>query len=352
MKTANVVLLGCGRVCQHYVTTLKDRPDLPIRVTHVCDTDAVKAKQVASVLACEALFSIDDVVTVSGNDFVVVLTPSGDHFEHSKKLLENGFNVLCEKPLAMTVGQCETLIKLAERQECLLSVAFQNRFNPAVKFAEKLMRENRFGKIVTASVRLLWSRPQEYYEDGWHGTWSSDGGVINQQAIHHIDALQLLLGPINLVNAKIANRVNDLEAEDTLVAIAEAENGALVTIQATTGIRPMDVEASVNIYGDKGYIEVGGVALNEIVRCEYEDQDIELAELQSRYNVTVPNGYGLSHAEVLGEMASSTIFGGKVPVNPTSGAIATEIIHALYASDEMVSWASVGKDVSSRLGKS
>ena len=108
------------------------------------------------------------------------------------------------------------------------------------------------------------------------------------------------------MNSRATNRVNDLEAEDTLVAIAEADNGALVTIQATTGIRPTDVEASVNIYGDKGYIEVG-VALNEIVRCEYEDQDITLAEIRSRYNVTVANGYGLSHAEILREMANSTI---------------------------------------------
>ena len=136
------------------------------------------------------------------------------------------------------------------------------------------------------------------------------------------------------------------------MAIAEADNGALVTIQATTGIRPTDVEASVNIYGDKGYIEVGGVALNEIVRCEYEDQDITLAEIRSRYNVTVANGYGLSHAEILREMANSTISEREVPVDPTSGARATELIHALYASDEMTNWATVGKDVSSRLGKS
>ena len=86
---------------------------------------------------------------------------------------------------------------------------------------------------------------KSYYEDGWHGTWAQDGGVINQQAIHHVDAINWLLGPIDSLTATISNQLNDLEAEDTLVAIMKFENGALGTIEATTAARPEDFAASL-----------------------------------------------------------------------------------------------------------
>ena len=110
---------------------------------------------------------------------------------------------------------------------------------------------------------MRWCRLQDYYEDGWHGTWKYDGGVINQQAIHHVDALNWLLGPVDSLTATITNRLNNLEAEDTLVSIMKFENGALGTIEATTAARPEDFEASLSVVGENGMVLVGGIALNK-----------------------------------------------------------------------------------------
>ena len=85
-----------------------------------------------------------------------------------------------------------------------------------MEITKKAFESNRFGKLVSVSVRLRWCRLQEYYDDGWHGTWAQDGGVTNQQAIHHVDALTWICGEVKSVSAISAKRANKLQAEDTL----------------------------------------------------------------------------------------------------------------------------------------
>ena len=109
----------------------------------------------------------------------------------------------------MLPSQAEELKKIANENKLMYGVAFQNRLNPAITALERAIKDNRFGKIITATIRLRWCRFQDYYEDGWHGTWAMDGGVINQQAIHHIDALNWLFGPIKSVNSIIGNIFKD-----------------------------------------------------------------------------------------------------------------------------------------------
>ena len=87
-------------------------------------------------------------------------------------------------------------MNLAHSKSLMLCVAFQNRLNPSIQALHQACLQNRFGKIISATIRLRWCRYQEYYEDGWHGTWNQDGGVINQQAIHRLDALNWLVGPV------------------------------------------------------------------------------------------------------------------------------------------------------------
>ena len=86
------------------------------------------------------------------------------------------------------------LDKIANNNKVICSVVFQNRFNNSIRFLKELIE--KIGKIVSVSLSLLWCRYQNYYNDGWHGTWINDGGVINQQAIHHLDVIRYLFGPI------------------------------------------------------------------------------------------------------------------------------------------------------------
>ena len=122
-------------------------------------------------------------------------------------------------------------------------------------------------------MRLIWCRYQNYYNDKWHGTWKNDGGVLNQQAIHHLDALNWLIGPIKEVFANCSNQMNKLEAEDTITSILKLKNNAVGTFHATTAARPKDIFAEISIFGTKGYIEVSGPALNELKKVNLNQKE-------------------------------------------------------------------------------
>ena len=235
----------------------------------------------------------------------------------------------------------------------MYGTAFQYRLNPAITALKKALKESRFGKIITATIRLRWCRYQDYYEDGWHGTWAQDGGVINQQAIHHVDTINWLLGPIESINATITNRLNDLEAEDTIVAIMKFENGALGTIEATTAARPEDFEASLSVVGEKGMVLVGGIALNKIVTWEFVEAISADKSIPAQYSQEVENGYGISHGPLL-QGVIDTLQKGKIDtITPPEDAIyTTKVVHALYKSDEERCWIELADNpVSNRLGK-
>ena len=163
------------------------------------------------------------------------------------------------------------------------------------EITKKAFETKRFGNLVSVSVRLRWCRLQDYYDDGWHGTWAQDGGVTNQQAIHHVDALTWICGDVESVCAISAKRENKLQAEDTLAAAIELKNGGLATLELTTAARPKDIEASITITGTSGVVQIGGIALNKIEQWKFLDAPDEEEKIIKEFSEEVDNGYGVSH---------------------------------------------------------
>ena len=204
--------------------------------------------------------------------------------------------------------------------------------------------------MITASVRLRWCRYQDYYEDGWHGTWKMDGGVICQQAIHHIDALRWMLGPVESVCAKMSNQVNKLEAEDTLVGLIKFQSGCLSTLELTTAARPKDFEASLSIVGDKGMAQVGGIALNKIDTWDFIGDSESLEEVSKECNIDVPNGMGFGHIDYLEDLVDSLEGGlNNAPMQVPDSTDALELVHSLYASVEEHRWVELNEKKRSKL---
>ena len=226
-KKIKLGILGCGRVCEHYVEKIliPERVGELYEVVACCDVDENKSKIVAERFSCKAFSDINDFIQYNDMEVVVILTKSGQHYEHAKICLSNHLNVIVEKPLSLRVEHAEELIQISSKTGKFCASIFQNRLNPAVEITKNAFEKNRFGKLVSVSVRLRWCRLQEYYDDGWHGTWAQDGGVTNQQAIHHVDALTWICGEVKSVSAMAAKRANQLQAEDTLVAAIDLENG-------------------------------------------------------------------------------------------------------------------------------
>lgn len=345
-------IVGCGRVFQHYLGIFLKEGVYGYKVVSVCDIDSDKCLAGAAAFGAKSYFDLDIMLRNEILDLLIICTPSGQHYEHTKKAFYHGVSVLCEKPITMLPQQAIELLRISEERKLMYGVSFQNRFNSAVQILEKAIREGRFGKIVTSTIRIRWCRFQEYYNDGWHGTWLSDGGVINQQAIHHVDILNWLMGPIESVCSATGNRVNNLEAEDTMVAIVKFSSGALGTIEATTAARPIDIEASISIVGEKGVAVIGGIALNKVETWDFTEEMPYDKDVKSAYSIEVPNGYGLSHKIILQSTIDSLSKGVIIPpVSADEALMTTKLIHALYRSEELGCWVNLSDNpVSDRLG--
>ncbi|NQV88707.1 MAG: Gfo/Idh/MocA family oxidoreductase [Parcubacteria group bacterium] len=346
-----VAIVGCGRVAQHikqfFISGISG-----VNVSMVCDVVQEKADMLSDELGAEAVYELGTILHNAKIHTVLILTESGNHGEHARMALEAGKHVIVEKPIALRPQEVLDNMKLAAEKDLMYAEIKQNRFNPAIVKLKETYDQKKFGKIVMASIRLVWCRYQEYYEDGWHGTWAMDGGVINQQAIHHIDALRWICGPVKEVVSAQTNALNNLEAEDTTVALVRFKSGALGVIEATTAARPDDKEASLMIVGENGTAEVGGVALNQITRWEIKGDDAE--KVMMEHSQEVPNGYGLSHGPLLEEIFSRLKAGNIEPPITAEDALETlSFVHALYKSAEDHAWVHLDEAPSSKyLGRS
>ncbi len=348
-----IAVVGCGRVTQHYRRILDSGVVQGWTIVGFCDLIEDRAQDFARYYGTRAFTDYQTMLGETSPELVLVLSPSGVHALHSRLALAAGAHVLVEKPIAMLPSEAEELEVFARERGLMYGVAFQNRFNPAIQCLSEAVSQGRFGKIVTATIRLRWCRFQEYYQDGWHGTWAQDGGVINQQAIHHVDALNWLLGPVDSVCATMGNRLNQLEAEDTMVAILRFQSGALGTIEATTAARPEDFEASLSVVGEKGMALIGGIALNKVETWRFVEPVAADAEAPQKYSQEVPTGYGLSHGPLL-QRVIDALRAGRIdaPVSAAQGIPTTALVHALYRSIELGQWVSLAeRPLSSRLGK-
>ena len=335
MRKLKLGLIGLGRVADHYENvlnqdSLKDSYEISVGVDQLEKARNNWKDKVQSYVT-------DDISNLVAEDIdlAIVLTPSGSHEEDSRKLIEKKINVLCEKPIGLNINNVKNNISLAEENGVQYGGVFQNRFNKPIAYLKDLIDKGTFGKIVSCSVRLQWCRLQEYYNDDWHGKWSLDGGVINQQAIHHIDTLFYLLGPPKKGLGFSGKVNNSLEAEDAFVASGQLNSGGFFTLEATTAIRPHDIKASIEIMGDKAQASIGGVALNKIDFLQVKGQEYSKKILKEN-SEEVDNGYGNGHIYLLESIAKKWKQDQNVclPISASESLKAVKYIHAFYSSVE------------------
>lgn len=347
-----IALLGCGRVAQRYRELLAGALAAEAELVAVCDRRPERMAPFAAQFGCAA---VSEMAGLAGQapDLVCVLTESGNHAGHAIALLEAGLSVLVEKPVCLRPDDAARMAQAAARAGGLLGVVKQNRFNAPLRFLRAAIDGGRFGRTVLGSVRVHWCRRQPYYEDGWHGTWRLDGGVLAQQAIHHLDALQWLMGPVAAVCAHGAARVNRLEAEDTAVAVLRFASGAMGTIEATTAARPQDHEAALTIVGEGAYARVGGVGLNRLEAWEPASRETSDDAACAVHSELVRDGYGNGHLGCLRAMLAAVRARDPalVPVSVAEAAKSLQLLHALYASMERGTWVTLAERAhSARLG--
>jgi len=330
-------ILGAGRVLQHYIQNVFTPDFIASHDLHIFSNTYPFG--LPSYLQKHESFS--SLLSVNP-DFLLVLTPSGLHYEAIITALDHNINVICEKPLCLLLEQYHHIVDLASRNNLLVAPIFQNRFNPAIQQAKIAINSGAIGDVKLCSVHLHWCREQSYYEDKWHGKWSLDGGVSAQQAIHHIDASIFLNGHVSSIISQNHRLVNQLEAEDTSLSLVNYSNGSVGTYEFTTSLRPSDREASIFLSGTQGYISISGVALNTIDNAH--TTSTELTKQLLDCNQIVPTGYGLSHTLIINDILDSYANGVAPQVTLDNSLHTHSVLHSIYHSAESQSFFSILSD--------
>ncbi len=339
-------LIGCGVVSKRYSDVFQNESITNGKVISVCDINEKLARERSLELGANHYVNIHEMFSKENLDLVFILTISGLHYEHAKLALEHGIHTVVEKPLALQISDAEDLNKIAKNKDLLLGVVFQNRFNNAVKYVKSLVDKNILGKRVLTTFRLRWCRVQEYYENTWHGNWDLDGGVIAQQAIHHMDIFQWLGGEIDSVSGTFTQRINNLEADDTTVGIVKFKDNSLGALEATTAARPIDYEASFSIVAEKGMVEIGGVALNKIIKLNLVNNSQNMESIMHEHSQEFKDGFGVGHGPYIQAVIDNLMDGIiEAPVNADESMKSLKLAHAIYTSSNEKRWVNLNENV-------
>jgi UDP-N-acetyl-2-amino-2-deoxyglucuronate dehydrogenase len=329
----NFALIGCGRIAKRHSELLGLNQINGARLVAVCDILEHKAQGIGRRFGVPAYTNMHEMMHRESIDVVVVLTESGHHAKHVIDIAQYGKHIVVEKPMALRLEDADAMIQACEQFKVNLFVVKQNRFNVPVVKAREALNEGRFGQLSMGTVRVRWCREQAYYDqDGWRGTWALDGGVLTNQASHHVDLLQWMMGDVQSVFARSSKALAKIETEDTAVAVLTFSSGALGVIEATTAARPTDLEGSLSLLGEGGTVEIGGFAVNKMKVWKFAQPQTSDDEVLDKYSVNPPNVYGFGHQAYYEDVVRCLEQGLHPTVDGRSGKRSLELIHAIYES--------------------
>lgn len=331
----NFALVGCGRIAKRHSELLGHGQIDGARLSAVCDIVAGKAKAIGERFGVPAYTDMHEMMRREAIDVVVVLTESGHHAKHVVELASHGKHIIVEKPMALTLDDADAMIRACDAAGVRLFVVKQNRFNVPVVKARQALEQGRFGKMVLGTVRVRWCRTQQYYDqDSWRGTWALDGGVLTNQASHHVDLLEWMMGDVESVFALSTTALVNIETEDTAAVVLKFASGALGVIEATTAARPTDIEGSLSLLGERGTVEIGGFAVNEMKLWRFAQPQDGDERVLTEFSVNPPNVYGFGHQAYYEHVVDCLRHDRRHLVDGLEGRKSLELITAIYESVE------------------
>jgi UDP-N-acetyl-2-amino-2-deoxyglucuronate dehydrogenase len=252
-----VGILGGGNISDTHARAARAIPGTDI--VAIYGANAEKAQRLADRYGGVRYDSLDAFLDHRPLDIVAIGSPSGLHAEQAIAAIRRGIHVLSEKPLDVTTEKVDRVIETADRQGVNVGVFFQDRLKPDIAEVKRIVASGGLGRPIFASGRVRWYRPPEYYGTSkWRGSWALDGGgALMNQAVHTVDLLQWLFGPVAHAAARTATLLHDIKVEDTAAAVLEFESGALGMIEATTSSFP-GYARRLDVSGSEGTLIVEG----------------------------------------------------------------------------------------------
>ncbi len=227
-----VVGLGVGGAHADGFARLPD----DFEVVVAADLDPERVRFVTEWLGCDGATTLDEVCARDDVDIVSLATPPHFHFEQVEQVLLAGKHVICEKPLVGSLAEVDALAGIERAAGRTVMPIFQYRFGRGLQKLRWLVDEGLAGACHTVNVEVSWRRRADYYAVPWRGRYDTElGGVLLSHALHAIDMVTYVAGPVTRVFARTTTRVNDIETEDTASVSMELAGGGFVTLSATLG---------------------------------------------------------------------------------------------------------------------
>lgn len=247
-----VGILGTGLSASMHVQALRAVPG--VQVVAVAGTSLEKAAAFARKWEVpRAVVGLEGLLAEPAVQVVHLCTPPYLHPAEVRACAAAGRHILVEKPMARTVAEADGLIETCQRAGVTLGCMFQYRFMPLSQRARAGLAAGRLGRPLVADVFVKWWRGPEYYRSStWRATREKEGGgVLINQAIHALDLVQWLVGPVVAVQGLVRTALHAIETEDLGLALLHYTGGAVGVLAATTIAYPGFPER-IEVHGERG----------------------------------------------------------------------------------------------------
>ena len=230
-----VAIVGTGNIANAHIQAYLQFPER-CHIAYLVDIVPEKARRMREKYGLDAEVFDDHqaLLPLRDIDLVDVCTPPYVHAQISINCLRSGKNVVCEKPMAASLEECDQMLRARDESGKKLSIIAQNRFRQPVSNLKALLDSGLAGPVRCAQVDSFWWRGHCYYDLWWRGTWEKEGGGCTlNHAVHHIDMLLWMMGLPERVTSVLANTAHDnAEVEDLSVSILQYP-GALAQLTAS-----------------------------------------------------------------------------------------------------------------------
>lgn len=329
-----VAIIGTGDIADYHIEAYLRFSDR-CEIRAVADIFPEKARQKAEKfgLRCDNVADYRDLLRRSDIQLVSICLPPSMHAEVSIDFLLAGKHVLCEKPMAPTLEECDRMLAAARESGSKLSIVAQTRFKTDVMRTKKMLETGSLGKPLFAQANSLWWRGSNYYDLWRRGTWEKEGGGCTFiHAVHHIDLLLWLMGPVKEIRALAANRTHDnSEVEDLSIVTVQFDTGALGSL--VSSLFHHGEEQSLSIDAKNASIGIPHkIAVSRQLDNGYPEPDEDRRQkLEAEYS-SLPEVQFSGHSGQIDDTLSA-IEGDRTPlIDGTDGRRAIEFIMGVYQS--------------------
>lgn len=318
-----IAVVGCGRVSSRHFSSLEP----PFELAAVCDVDPRALEKATHEHNVPGYRSLEAMLNEVPLDVVALATPTGVHAEQTVLAARRGVHVVTEKPMATRWSDAQRMVTECERANVRLFTVKQHRYAPVVRALREAVESGKLGRIYDAHLSVLWSRPQAYYDLAeWRGTWDMDGGALMNQAIHYIDLMRWLVGPVESVHAYTATLARRIEVEDTAAISLKFRSGGLGTVNVTMLAHPNNFEASLTLIAERGIVRLGGLACGRVEHWAVEGVE---APTESGAPETL---YGDGHRDLYRDVARALTEGDSALIEGVEGMKSLEVVVGAYRS--------------------